>query len=60
MKVKIIKCSLPTFWYVDNIGETFEVEFIDNEYEVIQDPDYPMCADENLFIEPTDIEIIEQ
>ena len=43
MKVKIIKSKLPTMWYVDKIGEMFEVgEHIDSSdmYKVKQSKKY--------------------
>jgi hypothetical protein len=60
MQVKIIKSKLPTYWYADMIGELFEVENdSDLEYLVIQDPDYPIDGDGNLYIEIDDTELID-
>ena len=60
MQVKIIKSKLPTYWYADMIGELFEVENdSDLEYMVIQDPDYPIDRDGNLYIEIEDTELID-
>lgn len=40
MKVKIIKCSKPHWWYIDCIGNVYEVEsFNEEDYKVI-DPMY--------------------
>jgi hypothetical protein len=60
MQVKIIKSKLPTYWYADMIGELFEVENDSElEYMVIQDPDYPIDRDGNLYIEIEDTELID-
>ena len=60
MQVKIIKSKLPTYWYADMIGELFEVENDSElEYMVIQDPDYPIDRDGNLYIEIDDTELID-
>lgn len=41
MKVKIVKCSNPQYWYSDMIGIVFEV---DNGAEVYNLKDYPLCS----------------
>ena len=42
MKVKIVKASQPTYWYANNIGETFEVDDTAGcySYTVINNPKY--------------------
>lgn len=41
MKVKIVKCSEPQFWYKNHIGEVFEVEGYDaTNYDIINNPKY--------------------
>ena len=35
MKVKIFKCSQPTYWYADKIGQVYNVEISGSDYKVI-------------------------
>lgn len=32
MRIKIVKCTDPSYWYAKRIGEVFEVQYITKEY----------------------------
>ena len=57
MKVKIVKASQPTYWYANNIGETFEVDDIAGcyGYNVINNPNFT-----HHYIQQRDCEIISE
>lgn len=39
MKIKITRCSKPTYWYADAIGYVYEVtDELENEYLVMKCP----------------------
>lgn len=58
MKVKVIKASLPTYWYADKIGEVFEVEEyrINGGYFLVGEPWFWLNKDDVIVM---DKEIVE-
>ena len=65
LKVKVLTCSEPNFWYKDYIGKVFKVlEYNDNTFQVLNKPrhavDYVRLRelnwDGNLFLQKRDCE----
>lgn len=55
MQVRIIKCSEPHWWYVDQLGEVFQVEpFMDSGHYVVD-----AGNDKKLLINPEDCAILD-
>lgn len=57
-KVKIIKVKLPSYWYYDKIGETYEVAettpYDSINYQVVKDKLYLIAKEDVVLIsEPT-------
>lgn len=59
MKVKVIKCSRPTYWYSDKIGEVFKVK----PYNNTDSPQFSYCVHTNFgqgdLLSGDDVELFE-
>lgn len=62
MKVKIVKCSNPGYWYSHNIGETFEVQKMTFYIDVGKglEPRIGFEHNNDFFIDFEDAEIIKE
>lgn len=55
MKVKVIKCSVPTFWYADKIGQVFDVL-----HTSISKQFHYKCVDNDWYFDKEDVMVIKK